>query len=108
MHIHTDKIQGWRWIFIIEGIITVLAGLVGWFFLIDFPQKASFLSNQERRRVIERLNRDRGDGDHDQITLSKVLRHLCDLKIWGFSLIVSLLVEVSNVSSLGQQLQATH
>ena len=107
MQIHNDKIRGWRWIFIIEGVITVLAGLVAWFFLIDFPQKASFLNDDERRRVILRLNIDRGDGDHDQITPSKVLRHLCDPNIWGFSLLVSLLVEVSNVRPSGQQLQVT-
>ena len=29
--------RGWRWIFIIEGIITCLLGLGGYFLLVDFP-----------------------------------------------------------------------
>ena len=107
MQIRTAKIRGWRWIFIIEGIITVLAGLTAWFFLVDFPQKASFLDNYERERVIQRLNKDRGDGEHDQITLFKVLQHLRDPKIWGFSFLVSLLMDLSNLSSLERQLHAT-
>ena len=92
MQIHTAKVRGWRWIFIIEGAMTMLAGLVAWFFLVDFPQKASFLDDYEREHVIQRLNEDRGDGEHDQITTSKILQHLRDPKIWGFSLIVSIVI----------------
>jgi MFS family permease len=81
-------LAGWRWIYIIEGAITVVAALIAWFFLVDFPQKAKFLTDNERVRVIERLNKDRGDGDHDEITAQKILHHLSDWKLWGFGLIV--------------------
>jgi MFS family permease len=90
MHIRTNHVTGWRWIFIIEGAFTILAGLVAWFFLADFPQKATFLEEDERERVIERLNKDRGDGDHDGLTAAKIRKHLSDWKVWGFGLIVSL------------------
>jgi len=62
---------------------------MAWFFLVDFPQKAKFLEEEERVHVVERLNKDRGDGDHDQITGRKILLHLSDWKLWGFALIVS-------------------
>jgi MFS family permease len=86
--ISTPSLAGWRWIYIIEGAITVAAALGAWFFLVDFPQKAKFLRDEERIRVVERLNKDRGDGEHDQITGSKILLHLSDWKLWGFALIV--------------------
>lgn len=86
--ISTPSLAGWRWIYIIEGAITVFAASVAWFFLVDFPQKAKFLRDEERVRVVERLNKDRGDGEHDQITGAKILLHLSDWKLWGFALIV--------------------
>lgn len=62
--------------------------LIAWFFLVEFPQQARFLNAEERVQVIQRLNKDRGDGEHDQITFSKIVTHLKDWKVWGFSLIV--------------------
>jgi len=78
-------LEGWRWIFIMLGIITIVAGLIGWVLIVDFPDKANFLSEEERRHVIRRLDRDRGDGEHDPLTTQKVLTHLSDWKIWALS-----------------------
>lgn len=88
MHIHAGDIAGWRWILIVEGIMTVVAGIVGWFFLAEFPQKVTFLSASERLRVLERLQEDRGDAEPDNLTPAKVIHHLNDIKIWGFGVIV--------------------
>jgi predicted MFS family arabinose efflux permease len=108
MQIHSGSIWGWRWIFIVEGALTVVAGFVAWFFLVDFPQRASFLDDYQRQIVIERLNKDRGDGEHDQITPEKIFMHLRDPKVWGFALIVFLLPEIADLSSLVPRLLVTH
>ncbi|KAG9082498.1 hypothetical protein FRC06_004966, partial [Ceratobasidium sp. 370] len=78
-------LQGWRWIFIMLGIITIVAGIIGWLLIVDFPDNAEFLTEEERRHVIRRLDRDRGDGAHDALTTKKVLSHLADWKIWALS-----------------------
>lgn len=45
-------LNGWRWIFIIEGILTVVIGIVGYWLLVDFPDATrknwSFLNTRER------------------------------------------------------------
>lgn len=48
-------LQGWRWIFILEGILTVLVACASFFLLYDFPETASFLTEEEREFVIYRL-----------------------------------------------------
>ena len=83
--------------------MTAAVALLAWFFIVDFPQLARFLTEDEKNRVIDRLNKDRGDGEHDPITASKVFRYLLDWKLWGFALIVVPLKDIANPSSLEQQ-----
>ncbi|KAL9128139.1 MAG: hypothetical protein Q9217_003113 [Psora testacea] len=47
--------EGWRWIFILEGILTVLVACVGFFTIYDFPETARFLAPAEKAWVIRRL-----------------------------------------------------
>ena len=46
---------GWAWIFILEGLITVVAGGISYFFIQDFPDTAAFLSEKERMSFSGRL-----------------------------------------------------
>lgn len=45
-------LNGWRWIFIIEGIMTVVLAVAGYWLLVDFPDSKrgnwSFLGPRER------------------------------------------------------------
>lgn len=47
--------EGWRWIFILEGILTVLVACVAFFTIYDFPETATFLTEPERVWVVNRL-----------------------------------------------------
>ncbi|PGH10718.1 hypothetical protein AJ79_05309 [Helicocarpus griseus UAMH5409] len=87
-------LNGWSWIFIIEGAITSGVCLIGWFIIIDFPGKAdSFLSPEEKQFVLDRINNDRGDAEEDKITASRIFYHLKDWKLyfWAFNLMASTL-----------------
>ena len=39
---------GWAWIFILEGLFTVLCAVASFWILEDFPENAKFLSSTER------------------------------------------------------------
>ena len=40
---------GWAWIFILEGLVTVLCAMASFFILSDFPDTAKFLTETERK-----------------------------------------------------------
>ncbi|PWN48402.1 MFS general substrate transporter [Violaceomyces palustris] len=82
-------LRGWRWIFIIEGIITVLVALVAYWIIVDFPDKAvekGFLTQSESDLVLTRIQRDRGDSEHDPLTWSKAAKYASDVKLWCYGL----------------------
>ncbi|KAB8611437.1 hypothetical protein FH972_025942 [Carpinus fangiana] len=74
---------GWRWIFILEGLLTVVVGLTYYFILTDFPEEAKWLNENERAFVKARLYVDQGSSAADRkITLKDVFNVFKDIKIW--------------------------
>jgi MFS family permease len=61
-------LQGWRWIFILQGIAPVLAGFATLFFLPDWPAKAAWLPDGERDWLMGQLEHEhqakQGHGGH--------------------------------------------
>lgn len=51
-------LEGWRWIFILEGLVTVIVAAASFFLLYDYPETAKFLTEEERAFVIHRLKYD--------------------------------------------------
>lgn len=54
-------LHGWQWIFILEGIATVVVAFIAFFFVHDFPETARFLTEEEREFVMWRLKYDGND-----------------------------------------------
>lgn len=75
-------LSGWQWVFCIYGIITCVVALIAFVFLVDLPHKATFITEEERTFIQTRIERDRKDSVPDPITVAKVLKYCCDLKIW--------------------------
>jgi MFS transporter, ACS family, tartrate transporter len=45
------RIQGWQWLFLMEGVPAILLGVVVYLYLADHPSEASWLSGEERTRL---------------------------------------------------------
>jgi MFS transporter, ACS family, 4-hydroxyphenylacetate permease len=52
-------LAGWRWLFLLEGLPAVILGIVCLFYLDDRPARAKWLSEEEKREIASRLERDR-------------------------------------------------
>ncbi|KAK2611996.1 hypothetical protein QQS21_001961 [Conoideocrella luteorostrata] len=53
-------IRGWRWLYILQGSITIAVAIVAKFLLLDFPEQSSrFMKLEERQLVILRMVHDR-------------------------------------------------
>lgn len=51
---------GWRWVFILEGVLTCLVAISFFFLLPGFPEDAKWLTSAERAYVKSRLQADQG------------------------------------------------
>lgn len=74
--------SGWRWIFIIEGLVTVVAAAVSKFIIVDWPEKSRFLNDQERALLLARLSQDRGEAQMDQLDRAARGRVVRDIKLY--------------------------
>ena len=55
--------RAWRWLFIIEGVITIFIAFIAYFALPNFPRTTKWLTEEERQLAIWRLDEDIGEDD---------------------------------------------
>ena len=70
---------GWQWVFLLEGIPSILAGVVTLLYLTDRPSKAGWLTPEQRALVEADLARDAaalGQREH------RILASLKDVRVW--------------------------
>lgn len=70
-------LANWRWLFILEGIATILIGIAAFYFVCDFPDDAKWLTEEERTFVIARTA---GNKKAQPITLVDVQNFFMDPK----------------------------
>jgi len=51
----TGGLSGWQWLFILEGLPAIVLGIVVFFYMTDRPEKAKWLSEEEKAWLINRL-----------------------------------------------------
>lgn len=58
-HIHWGGWDGWRWVFVLEGIPSIVLGIITIFYLTDWPSEAKWLPEDEKQWIMEELERER-------------------------------------------------
>lgn len=85
---HMDGVggqAGWRWIFILEGILTVVVGCLAYFFVTNYPATASFLRTSERSFIQKRLAADSDSAEDEGFTWANVRSTFSDPKVYLYS-----------------------
>lgn len=74
---------GWRWIFIMEGLLTMVVGAIFFWVLPDFPETAKWITEEERAFIAARLTPDQGASAHSRkIQMKDITQVFRDWKVW--------------------------
>ncbi|KAL4766209.1 major facilitator superfamily domain-containing protein [Aspergillus foveolatus] len=80
-------LSGWQWLFLTEGIATVIFGIAIWFLLPDFPATATWLTDREKAFIQGRLPQNAPRASEQNFKLSEIIDSLKELRLWLFTLI---------------------
>ncbi len=83
----TGGLKAWQWLFLLEGIPSVLAGVVALFYLVDSPAKAKWLTAEERGMVLRRLEEEEETKRREGESRHRLMDAFKSGKVWLLSLI---------------------
>jgi hypothetical protein len=66
--------------------LTIIVAIAAYWFISNYPQTVSWLSDDERAFVEARLRADSDATNHEQFRWSEVIEALKDVKIWLYGL----------------------
>ncbi|KAK6497383.1 hypothetical protein TWF481_011792 [Arthrobotrys musiformis] len=96
-------LSAWRWLFILEGSITVFIAFFIWIIIPDFPKTTKWLSEQERQLACWRLERDIGEEDWSGSEAQKVFHGLklafTDIKMYVLMVLVTCCVASGSITN---------
>ncbi|KAG2353815.1 MFS nicotinic acid transporter Tna1 [Suillus spraguei] len=76
-------LEAWSWIFMLEGLLTIVVAIIAFFVLVDFPSTAKFLTQEERAFVVWKKKYDNSSvGEDERFMTRHVWAALRDWQIW--------------------------
>ncbi|KAL4929302.1 major facilitator superfamily domain-containing protein [Aspergillus undulatus] len=78
----TSGLSGWRWLFIIQGIITFIISVIGAFVLPDEPGNTRWLTPAERELASDRMKRDTVEVRDDTAVWTGLREAAADSRLW--------------------------
>ena len=74
--------RNWQWLFFLEGLPALLMGVVAFFYLVDRPQDARWLDDEQKRIIIDALAADRAEKKPAKHTRHQLLIALKDPRVY--------------------------
>jgi len=66
-------VEGWRWLFVLEGMPAIVLGVVAFFVLTDWPSEAAWLAPEQRQWIKQNLDKGK-PSDREASSVWQVLR----------------------------------
>ncbi|KAG2124884.1 MFS general substrate transporter [Suillus clintonianus] len=83
-----EGLEAWSWIFLLEGLATIVVAIVAFFVLVDFPHTAKFLTPEERDFVVWRKKYDNSSvGEEERFAARYIWAAFKDWQVWVHILI---------------------
>ncbi|KAI0685413.1 major facilitator superfamily domain-containing protein [Cytidiella melzeri] len=79
--------RGWQWIFILEGLLTVVVSVVAYWTVPTRSHKAKWLTEAERSRLLARLAADSDTANKEKFEWVYVRQAFTDHLAWGYALL---------------------
>jgi MFS family permease len=82
-----NGISAWRYLFYIEGAPSCASAFLVWFLLPDYPETASWLSDEEKELARERLSVEGSHGESGGLTWAEAKKTLVDWRLYAHYLV---------------------
>jgi MFS family permease len=89
-HVGNAPIEGWRIMFIVLGIVSVIIGSATFVFLPDTPMKARFLSDDEKVTLLKHVSVNQTGIQNSTFRAAEIKEAVCDVQLWLLTLMVVL------------------
>lgn len=89
------SIEAWKLIFIITGVITIVLGILIFFHIPNKPTEAWFLTEHEKKLVVERIRENQQGFGNRHFKKSQFIEAFTDVKTWIF-FTISLASDIPN------------
>ncbi|KAI0911550.1 major facilitator superfamily domain-containing protein [Ustulina deusta] len=75
--------SGWRWIFILEGLVTAVVAMIFFFTFPAFPEESKWLTEEEQTYIKARLKAEQGNNRAERkVTFRDAIAIMKDHRIW--------------------------
>jgi len=78
----SGTLHGWQWLFLLEGLPSIVFGLLSIIILPASPATAKWLSPEEKEYAISRISNSLKDTDHSRISKTQLKNVLTDIRVW--------------------------
>lgn len=79
----TSGLSAWRWLFILEGLPSLLSAVAVFFLLPDYPETTNWLTAEDKRLAADRLRLEGSQGQSGHMTWTDAKATLLDVRLYA-------------------------